>query len=291
MSLISAKQLDECLHKPSQSSLESPVKLVILFVSKDSQGPGVKPQIVKQNPSRYIPGSMFFDLDDRFSDPLSNIANTMITAHEFEKQAGALGINENTPLVIYDDFGNFYASRVWFMFKAMGHKHVHLLDGGLHTWLNLHLPTVDKLIPSSVQSIYKANVDAHYQFVDHPFILSILDDPAYKILDARSIKRFSGEEKETRGGLRSGHIPNSSSMHYATLQNHQGEFIAQADLSRAFEPYAKQQLVFTCGSGVTACILAQAADLIGVRTLKVYDGSWSQWGADNTLPIQTNMAD
>ncbi len=257
----------------------------VLFTSKDGSGPGKRPPLVLAHPNTYIPQSLFFDLEQTFSDSESEISTTMVDVEAFERGAGNLGLCASDTVVIYDDYGNFYASRVWFMFKTMGHKNVYVLDGGLHNWLIQQLPTVHTLIQANKRTDYVASPSSEYRFVTKDTVKAAINKRHYAIIDARSHARFTAEETETRPNLRSGHIPSSTNMHYASFFDSNSCFVEQAQLSHLFNTYRSQALIFTCGSGVTACILAQAADLVGISPLYVYDGSWSEWGSDNTLPI------
>jgi thiosulfate/3-mercaptopyruvate sulfurtransferase len=244
--------------------------------------------------SVYVPQSLLFDFQKVICDQDAKLANMMPTSSFFERKVRELGINQGDSLVIYDDFGNFCASRVWFMFKAMGHDNVKVLSGGLPQWLAMNFPVQADLTTASVMGDFIAKPDKNYQFVDCEFIASNVstnNGEKFTLLDARSSQRFSAQEAEVRPNLRSGHIPNSVNVYYKDIQNEISSFADFDYLREAFQRATGKldlgALAFSCGSGVTACILAQAADALGYRPLYVYDGSWSDWGARSELPLET----
>jgi thiosulfate/3-mercaptopyruvate sulfurtransferase len=266
-----------------------PIKTLKVLYTSMGEGPAVLPDIVKKHPNTYIPNSIGFDFQDQFADSSSELSNTMVSSAEFAKQASLLGLNCSDTLVIYDDFGNFCASRVWFMFKTMGHEKVYVLEGGLPLYLKRNLPISTELLTQyneGDKSEYECKLDPSFTFVDQQYILDNLQTAEATLVDARSNPRFLGNIPESKVHLRAGHIPQSVNIHYASLQDDNACFLPTSKLVAAFSPYMNKPLVFSCGSGVTACILAQAAILAGIPEVKVYDGSWSQWGANANLPIE-----
>ena len=294
MSLVTAENLFNYLYNNQAISAASDEDedIIVLFTTKDGSGPGKKSPLALEANNSFIKNAVYFDLDGKFSDQASDISTTMLAPHIFAKRLGELGIRPEQHIVIYDDYGNFYASRVWFMLKSIGHEKVSVLDGGLHRWLLLNYPVETNRTQILKPTDYTGTPNSNFQFVDQAFMLKIVENKTDNtvILDARSLSRFTGEEAETRANLRSGHIPGSYSLHYAALQTDTFEFLSKNELAKQFSPYQNKTLVFTCGSGVTACILTQAAHIVGFTTLYVYDGSWSQWGSDTSLPIESNAS-
>ncbi len=233
-----------------------------------------------------IKNARFFDIKYVFSDQKSALPNTMLTENDFEKKAQALGINKDSAIVVYDDLGIYSAPRVWWMFKSMGHTNIAVLDGGLPAWKRFNFPTES---PFNIE-IEKGNFKASYNesmFCDADKVLKVIDDKSTGIFDARSKGRFDATEKEPRHDLRNGHIPSSVNIPFSTLQK-DGIMLKKEELKPIFEKLTKdkEEVIFSCGSGITACILALAADISEVRNLVVYDGSWTDWGGNHNLPIE-----
>ncbi|WP_313376427.1 sulfurtransferase, partial [Chishuiella sp.] len=183
------------------------------------------------------------------------------------------GINKDSILICYDRWGVYSSPRVWWMFKVMGFNNVFVLNGGLPSWKQENYSITNNYILENK----KGNFIADFQFdwyVNKEIMLNSIDDFSKTIIDARSEGRFRGIDPEPRKGLRSGNIPNSKNLFF--------ENVLDGDKLKS-----KQELenIFSCGSGVTASILALAANFIGYDKVKVYDGSWSEWGADENLPI------
>jgi len=213
----------------------------------------------------------------------------MPSQSQFELQAQKLGINQDSQIIVYDSFGLFSAARAWWMFRSMGHTNVAVLDGGLPAWLANGYPM--ESAPKGIN--WKlGNFIAHFQssfFCDHHDVSNFLQKAEHKVLDARGPQRFLGIAAEPREGVRSGHMPNALNLPFTRLLEN-GHFLPKEQLQFILSPLVGTASVLTmsCGSGVTACILALAAEICGYPNINVYDGSWSEWGIRLELPVVTD---
>jgi thiosulfate/3-mercaptopyruvate sulfurtransferase len=233
-----------------------------------------------------IPGALFFDFDREICDRSSDLPHMMPSVEDFQKSVQNLGINQDSTIVVYDSLGIFSSPRVWWMLKAMGAANIAVLDGGLPAWKEQALPLQSG---EQLEAIKKGNFIANYQpqlFCNAADVLSATQDKQRIIIDARSRERFLAEVPEPREGLRCGHMPNARNLPFADVLSEQSMQDAY-QLALLFEAIAPREngLIFSCGSGVTACILALGATLAGYENISVYDGSWSEWGSSAELPV------
>jgi len=233
-----------------------------------------------------IKNARFFDIKNVFSDTSSILPNTFPSAEKFQNEARKLGINNDSLIVVYDYYGFYSCARAWWLFKSFGHKNVAVLDGGLPIWNKKKLPTEEEKIYNGLLGDFVATYQKN-SIKNYKEVLQRINEKGITILDARAANRFIGSVPEPREGLRSGHIPNAKNMPFSELIR-TGKFISDAELKTKFEALVKQdqELILSCGSGVTACILALGAEKMGYKHISVYDGSWTEWGSNHELPIE-----
>ncbi|MCX4793090.1 sulfurtransferase [Streptomyces sp. NBC_01242] len=235
-----------------------------------------------------IPGARPFDIDGALSDHTGPLPHTMPDADLFTDELRALGVHDSDTVVVYDRVGIYSSARAWWMLRAMGFDRAAVLDGGLPAWTEAGQPLEDNVSATAV---------APGDFIARPRpglvvgsdeVVAALADPAAAVVDARSAERFAGAVAEPRPGLRAGHMPGAVNLPFGELQR-DGRMLPADELRAAFGALAgeRERLFFSCGSGVTACVLTLGAELAGYRELAVYDGSWSEWGLPSELPVVT----
>lgn len=241
-------------------------------------------------PDVSIANARYFDIEHDFSDTSSRLPHTLPSPEKFEQSCRKLGINNDSQIVVYDNLGMFSSARAWYMLKAMGHKHVAVLNGGLPAWVKAGKPVEQAKRTEYPFGTFTVNYMKAY-FVDADFVQETIHHSNVTIFDARSTDRFVGTAAEPRVGVRSGHIPQSISFPYAELLD-EGQLKRPDELLVLFQKQHANMdntWIMSCGSGITACILALAAGLIGHQHTRVYDGSWSEWGQDTKRPIATGL--
>lgn len=263
--------------------------LVILDASVPPIAPFTKTRLPDDWLNRGIPGALRFDYDKQVCDHSSSLPHMMPDAEFFGSEVRKLGINTDSAVLIYDDTGVYASPRAWWMFRAMGHGNVAVLDGGLPAWWQAGMPMGDPLpsaakVPGNFQAQEQAGL-----FCDAIAVYQQLRAPTCTILDARSPGRFKGVDPEPRPHLRGGHMPGAVNLPFGTVLN-DIHMRPMEELKNLFDTTvdADQHLIFSCGSGLSACILTLAAALAGRERLSVYDGSWSEWGIPSKLPVTTD---
>lgn len=238
----------------------------------------------------HIPGARFFDIDD-ISDSRSELPHMMPSTEKFMSRMRKMGVGDGHQIVVYDGMGLFSAARVWWMFRLMGKTDIAVLDGGFPKWQAEGHPVED--LPPVIRDRHMTTSRQNQMVKDVTQVASASKLGDYVIVDARAPERFRGEAPEPREGLRSGHIPNSRNVFYRDLLNPDGT-MKEPDVMRGIFEAAGVDLskpaILSCGSGVTAAILALAMERMGKTDHAVYDGSWSEWGTFHDLPIATGDA-
>ncbi|MEN8892393.1 3-mercaptopyruvate sulfurtransferase [Planktotalea arctica] len=238
----------------------------------------------------HIPGARFFDIDE-ISDARSSLPHMVPSGEKFMSRMRAMGIGDGHQVVVYDGAGLFSAPRVWWMFRLMGQMNVAVLDGGLKKWLAEGREVED--LPPVIRDRHMMVRFQNQMVKDVTQVAAAAKLGAPQIVDARPPERFAGSVPEPRAGLRAGHIPGSRNVYYKDLLSEDGTMKAPDALKAAFAAGGvdmSKPVITTCGSGITACILALALERIGKSDHAVYDGSWTEWGSVPTMPIETGEA-
>ncbi|WP_185034199.1 sulfurtransferase [Streptomyces candidus] len=234
----------------------------------------------------WIPEARVFDIDGEMSQQgEAHPPHTMLAAGQFAARVRALGMDSGDRVVVYDAAGIYSSARAWWMLRAMGFEEVAVLNGGLPAWRAAGLPVKDSYRQGPFPDGNFAAQRTPGAFVGGDEVREALDDPETVVLDARSRGRFDGTEPEPRAGVRGGHMPGSVNLPFAHLQDAAGRMRSASELRDMFAQVAggTERLVVSCGSGVTACVLALGARLAGYGgAVAVYDGSWSEWGAEGS---------
>lgn len=237
----------------------------------------------------HIPGAIFFDIDD-IIDENSDLPHMLPSQVKFASRMKKMGIGDGMRIIVYDTIGLFSAARVWWTFRAMGHKDVAVLNGGLKKWKAEGRPLEDGFPPRRTARHFTP-------LKDNDLVRDIEDMKRYvekksmQIVDARPSGRFEGRDPEPRPGLRMGHIPGARNVPSSSILNADGTVKSKAELQDIFlkagiDP--SKPVVTTCGSGITAAMLSFALALLGQTNASVYDGSWAEWGKnDKNTPLET----
>ena len=239
----------------------------------------------------HVPGASFFDLG-RIADPANPLPRKIPPPEVFAREVGALGIGNDTHVIAYDTPGLYSAARVWWLFRQFGHDRVSVLDGGLVAWQAAGLPLEEGTGPHRPATRFDIR-ETRDLLARWPQVRAAADDRA-PILDARTAGRFAGTEPDRYPGTRDGHIPGSLHLYWGDLLDPETRRMLPPETLRArFEAAGlgpDGPVTLSCGSGLTACILALGLTRIGREDWRVYDGSWDEWGRRPDLPLATGPA-
>ncbi|GGD98161.1 thiosulfate sulfurtransferase [Tsuneonella deserti] len=239
----------------------------------------------------HIPGALFLDLAG-LKDAGSSVPNALPTAQQFAQRMTALGISADDRVVIYDDSDVKTSSRAWFILRMNGLRNIAILDGGLGKWKAEGRPLESGASAAGQAREVEASGDWS-RVRTKAEMLANIDSGAEQVIDARDAGRFTAETADAIHGLAGGHIPGARNLFFRDLLNPDGTFRSDDELRAAFERAGidlSRPIVTSCGSGVTASVLLFALHRLGVDDAALYDGSWSEWGADPSTPKESGAA-
>ena len=234
--------------------------------------------------AEHIPGAVFLDLEE-VSDTSNPLPHMLPPEAKFASRMASLGLRDGQRFVVYDNSPLHSAARGWWMLRSFGAHYVAILDGGMQKWKAEGRP-LESGRPQLRHGHFSPRLDAG-AVADKAVVASLVGAGSHEIVDARGSGRFTGEEAEPRPGMASGHIPGSKNLPQGRLFRPDHTYKRGDELRAAFAAAGvdlAKPMVTTCGSGVTACVLLFGAHLLGKEDVKLYDGSWSEWGADPATP-------
>ena len=234
----------------------------------------------------HIPGALYVDIDEVAASRSEPPYRMMPSPALFAERVGYLGIRPEAQLIVYDNAGLYSAARVWWMFRSMGHAKIAVLDGGLPAWKAAG-GVVEQGPFKPRASVAWPSLRCADTVRSWSEVLENLTTQAAQLVDVRSAGMFNGDTSDRYPGVRPGHIPTAINLSQRLLRDEHHLFKSPDEMKRIFSEHGidlKQPIIATCGSGVTACILALAIELVGEGACSVYDGSWEEWGGRPDLP-------
>jgi thiosulfate/3-mercaptopyruvate sulfurtransferase len=252
--------------------------------------PGAGRDAQAEYEAEHIPGAVFMDLDE-IVDTDNPAPHMLPPEHKFASRMQSLGLGDGNRFVVYDNSPLHSSARAWWMLKAFGAHYVAILDGGLPKWKAEGRP-LESGKAHHRHGHFTAFLDRD-AVADRDYVSSIVHSDEHEIVDARPAARFAGENPEPRPGVQAGHIPGARNLPQTELFNPDNSWKRGDELRAAFYQAGVEldkPMVVTCGSGVTAAVPLFGAHLLGKDNVKLYDGSWSEWGADPSTPKTTGRA-
>lgn len=280
--LVSLEWLNANLSDPKVKVFDASIDAALII-------PGSEPSGKNEYLEDHIFGAQFFDIEE-LSDPESALPHTLPSATYFSQKMQAIGLNTDDHIIVYDNSPLRSACRAWWMFRVYGHSNVSILDGGLGAWHKAGFTTSSGEEKPTSKGNFEARQNRNLlRSIDEMLAAAGAVSPP-QIIDPRGAPRFEGTVAEPRAGLRAGHIPGAINLPFPLLYNETGTLKSESELQRLFTEIGatiNTPTVTSCGSGVTACILAFALYTLGNQDVAVYDGSWSEWGGRQDCLIET----
>ncbi|BET96289.1 3-mercaptopyruvate sulfurtransferase [Xenorhabdus taiwanensis] len=235
---------------------------------------------------KHIPGAQFFDLD-KVANLQTNLPHMLPEPETFRQVVGKMGISENHLVVIYDQGNMFSAPRAWWTFNIFGARHIRILEGGLQGWQQAGYPTESGKVTRSSE-VFNVQFTPEKVCSQAQILDALRNDVAVQFVDARAEDRFQAKVPEPRPGLRMGHLPGAKNVPWTALIDN-GRYKPVEEITTIFRKQGidlDQPIIASCGSGMTAAILVLGLDMIGHKEAGLYDGSWAEWGANDSLPLE-----